>query len=159
MTAQPHASRRLFLAAGSAATVFGALTQAAAEQTPASAVFGMRARAAYVPKPGVDPIFAAIERHKAAEARYCDACWLTDEVAAENEGRVVTAVDHAEFAAAQLNSDGALDVFLATAPKTWAGVRAFLRHCIDEESIERFLDDALETLLKSPILADLEARS
>lgn len=106
-----------------------------------------------------DPIFAAIERHKAAEARYCAACGLTDEAAAQNEDRVVTAEDHAEFTAAAVNSDDALDAFLSTTPMTVAGVRAFLRHCIDEESLEQDLGEALETLLRSPVLADLEALS
>jgi hypothetical protein len=142
MTAQSQTSRRLFLAAGSAATVFGALTQAVAQT-----------------RVETDPIFAAIERHKAAEVRYCAACNLTDEVAAQNEDRVVTAEDHAEFTAAQLNSDDALDAFLSTPPMTVAGVRAFLRHCVDEESIEHFVDEALETLLRSPVLTDVAARS
>lgn len=142
MTAQSHTSRRLFLAAGSASAVFGALTQAVA-QSPKDA----------------DPIFAAIERHKAAEARYCAACAITDEVAAQNEDRVVTAEDHAEFTAAQINSDDALHAFLSAPPMTVAGVRAFLRHCIDEEPIEQFVGEALETLLCSPILADCEVRT
>ncbi len=142
MSAQSQTSRRLFLAAGSAATVFGALAQAVAKG-PMNA----------------DPIFAAIERHEAAEVRYCAACSLTDEAAAEHEARVVTAADHGEFAAAQLNSDDALDAFLSAPPMTVAGVRAFLRHCINEESLEQFLDEALETLLRSPALTDLEARS
>lgn len=141
MTAQPNASRRLVLA-GSAAAVFGALTRAVA-QAPKDA----------------DPIFAAIERHKAAEARYCAACGLTDEAAAQNEDRVVTAEDHAEFTAASLDSDDAADAFLSTPPMTVAGVRAFLRHCIDEESLYQDLGEALETLLRSPVLADLEALS
>jgi hypothetical protein len=158
MTAQSQANRRLFLAAGSASAVFGALAKAAAGPSPANPVFGLRAQAAYTPTAGDDPIFAAIERHETAEVRYCAACNLTDEVAARNEQRVITAEDHAEFDAAQRNSDEALDVFLATAPTTRAGVRAFLRHCIDQDSVEEFLAEALETLLDSPVLADLEAR-
>jgi hypothetical protein len=142
MTAQSQTSRRLFLAAGSASAVFGALAQATAA-APADA----------------DPIFAAIERHEAAEVRYCAACNLTDDVAARIEQRVITDEDHAEFDAASRNSDEALDAFLETAPTTVAGVRAFLRHCIDQDSVEEFLANALETLLDSPVLADLEAQS
>lgn len=142
MAAQSQTSRRLFLAAGSASAVFGALSQAVAR----------------APMDG-DPVFAAIDRHKAAEARYCAACNLTDKVAAQDEGRVVTAEDHAEFTAAQINSDDALDAFLSAPPMTVVGVRAFLRHCIDEESIEQFVGEALETLLRSPILADCEVRA
>lgn len=106
-----------------------------------------------------DPIFAAIERHKAAEARYCAACGLTDEAAAQNEDRVITTADLDEFDEADHVCDEAMSEFLMTPPTTVAGVRAFLRHCIDEESIEYFLGEALETLLRSPALADLEARS
>ncbi len=134
MTSQSHASRRLFLAAGSASAVFGALAQAAAAST------------------ADDPIFAAAERHKAAEARYSAACGLTDEAAARREGRAITPADHAEFEAAQRESDEALDAFLATTPATIAGVRVYLRHCIDEESIDQFVGAALETLLRSPVL-------
>lgn len=143
MAAQSQTSRRLFLAAGSASAVFGALSQAVARRAPMDG----------------DPVFAAIDRHLAAEARYCAACNLTDEVAAQDEGRVVTAEDRAEFTAAQINSDDALDAFLSAPPMTVAGVRAFLRHCIDEESIEQFVGEALETLLRSPILADCEVRA
>ncbi|MBM3561655.1 MAG: hypothetical protein FJX48_00590 [Alphaproteobacteria bacterium] len=96
-----------------------------------------------------DPIFAAIERHATAEIRYCAACKLTDEVDAREEQRVITMEDHAEFAAAQQNSNEALDAFLATAPTSIAGTRAFLRHCIDQDSIEEFLSEALETLADS----------
>jgi len=142
MTAQSQTSRRLFLAAGSASAVFGSLAHATAA-APADA----------------DPIFAAIERHETAEVRYCAACNLTDEVAARIEQRAITDEDHAEFDAASRNSDEALDAFLETAPTTVAGVRAFLRHCIDQDSVEEFLTEALETLLDSPVLADLEARS
>ncbi len=124
----------------------------------AAPVAGLPAIASEIPA-DADPIYAAIERHKAAEARYCAACGLTDEVAAQDEDRVVTAEDHAEFTAAQINSDDALDAFLSTTPMTVAGVRAFLRHCIDEESLEQDLGEALETLLRSPVLANLEARS
>lgn len=109
--------------------------------------------------PDVDPIFAVIDCHEAAEVNYCAACKLTDEVAARNERRVITAEDHAEFDAAARDSDGALDAFLETAPTTVAGVRAFLRHCIDQDLVEEFLAEALETLLRSPALADGEVRS
>jgi len=142
MYAQPQTSRRLFLAAGSASAVFGALAQAAAASATAD-----------------DPIFAAIERHKAAEVRFNAACGLTDEMAARNERRIITTADHAEFEAAERGCDEAVDAFLTTVPTTIAGVGACLRHCVDEESIGQFIDEALETLLRSPVLSDLEARS
>jgi len=123
----------------------------------ATPVAGLPALAGVFSDP--DPIFAVIDRHEAAEVRYCAACKLTDEIAARRERRVVMAEDHDEFDAAERNSSEALDAFLATAPTTIAGVRAFLRHCIDEESIEEFLAEALETLLDSPILGDCGAQS
>jgi hypothetical protein len=136
MTAQSQTSRRLFLAAGSASAVFGALAQAAAA-APADA----------------DPIFAAIERHEAAEVRYCAACNLTDDVAARQDGRAVTEADAAEFDEAVHAYDEALSVFLMTPPTTVAGLRAFLRHCLDDDSIKRWsLCDAVETALGSTIL-------
>ncbi len=141
MSTKSQTSRRLFLAAGSASAVFGALAQAVASTS------------------GDDPTFAAIERHKAAEARYCAACGLTDEAAARNERRVITAVDLNEFDEAERVCDEAMSDFLMTPPTTVAGVRSFLRHCIDEESLEQDLGEALETLLRSPALADFEALS
>lgn len=101
-----------------------------------------------------DPIFAVIERAKAADARFAAACALTDDVAAEAEGRIITPLDRAEFAAADHDSDEAHDAFLATAPTTAAGVRAFLRHCIDDEWTQDFIGTALETLLCSPVLTN-----
>jgi hypothetical protein len=143
MSDQAQTSRRLFLAAGSASAVFGALAQATAA-APADA----------------DPIFAAIERHKAAEARYDAACGLTDEVAARCEGRAITPADHREFDAASESADDALRGFIETTPATLAGVRGFLRHCIDEESLKDYsIYEALETLLHSPVLADCGGRS
>ncbi|MFO1126346.1 MAG: hypothetical protein U1E25_14450 [Methylocystis sp.] len=142
MSTERQTSRRLFLAAGSASAVFGALAKAAAGSMPAD-----------------DPIFEAIDRHKAAEARYSAACALTDEVAAERQCRVVTAADVAEFDGADRACDEALSEFLMTAPTTIAGARTFLRHCIDEAYVEEFLTQALETLLRCSVLADREALS
>ena len=71
-TAKP--SRRLFLAAGPAAAVFGALALSAA-------------------LPSVDPIFAAIERHKAAWDAFGEAGPAADKNPAKQQGRVVTQSD------------------------------------------------------------------
>ncbi|MBM3654589.1 MAG: hypothetical protein FJX06_17505 [Alphaproteobacteria bacterium] len=135
MSAQSNASRRLFLAAGSAATVFGALAQAAAASAPAD-----------------DPIFAAIERHQAAESRFGAACAMTDDVAAREERRVITGEDRAEFDAAERETNAAWDAFIVTSPTTISGVRAFLQHCIDQDSAGPTAE-ALEVLIASPILS------
>ncbi|MBM3553812.1 MAG: hypothetical protein FJX45_19250 [Alphaproteobacteria bacterium] len=135
MTAQSNASRRLFLAAGSASAVFGALAQAAATSSP-----------------GDDPIFAVIARHKAAEARFSAACGLTDDVAAREERRAITKQDRAEFDAAERELDAAWDSFVVTSPTSIAGLRAFLQHCVDQDSAGPTAE-ALEVLLTSPVLA------
>lgn len=129
-------SRRVFLAAGSAVAVFGALGAAVADEASSA-----------------DPIFAAIERHRTAEARYCAACGLTDEVAADRQGRTIAAADHAEFDAADSAEREARDALLATAPQTPSGARAAIRYCIDVDGLEQYLSAFLETLLKSPLLA------
>ncbi|MBM3642674.1 MAG: hypothetical protein FJX15_15540, partial [Alphaproteobacteria bacterium] len=101
-----------------------------------------------------DPIFAVIERAKAADARHAAACALTDAVAAQKEGRIITPLDRAEFDAAEQDHDDAHDAFLTTPPTTVAGVRAYLRHCIDDEWTQDFIGKALQTLLYSPVLTN-----
>ncbi len=135
MSTENETSRRLFLAAGSASAVFGALAQAAAASAPAD-----------------DPIFAAIERHEAAEARFSAACGLTDDVAARMERRIISSQDRAAFAAAERETDEAWDNFIVTSPTTIAGLRAFIQHCVNEDSAG-VLAEPLEVLLTSPILA------
>ncbi|MFO1126394.1 MAG: hypothetical protein U1E25_14695 [Methylocystis sp.] len=134
MSTESQTSRRLFLAAGSASAVFGALAQAAAASSS-----------------GDDPIFAAIARHKAAEARFNAACGLTDDVAARKERRTITSEDHAEFVAAERETDDAWHNFIVTSPTTIAGVRAFIQHCVDQDSAG-VLAEPLEVLLASPLL-------
>ncbi|MBM3562728.1 MAG: hypothetical protein FJX48_06125, partial [Alphaproteobacteria bacterium] len=95
-----------------------------------------------------------IERAKAADARHAAACALTDAVAAQKEGRIITPLDRAEFDAAEQDHDDAHDAFLTTPPTTVAGVRAYLRHCIDDEWTQDFIGKALQTLLYSPVLTN-----
>jgi hypothetical protein len=130
-------SRRRFLAAGSAVTVFASLRGAIAQAE-------VRGR---------DPIFAAIERHKETEIRFCAACKLTDEVAAEEEGRVVTSADEAEYEAASAASESALAALLATPPATKAGFHAAFEYIIGlgwDECLSPFA----ETLRKSNFFAN-----
>ena len=74
MSESAKPSRRLFLAAGPASAVFAALGAAAAI-------------------PALDPVFAAIERHKAAWDAYGLICYRTDGVLAKRQGREVTQAD------------------------------------------------------------------
>ena len=57
---------------------------------------------------GDDPIFAAIERHKAAWSAFLPTCDLTDEVLAKQQGRDVTEADEAIHEAASYAETEAL---------------------------------------------------
>ena len=138
-TALPISSRRLFLAAGTAAAVFTTVKIAAAAITSTDD----------------DPIFAAIERHKQLFRIFCDLSNRTDEVAAEEEGREVTEADEAALDAASEAEMGAADELVATPPVTVAGMRAAIEHLVrydagcEPVALGRFL----ATLLESPVLA------
>lgn len=103
----------------------------------------------------VDPIFAAIERHRAAFALYADLCARTDEAAAEQEGREITQVEREAFATAGVDETESRDALIATAPTTIAGLRTAIDHLVKFDS--GCLPDTsgyfLATLLKSPLLA------
>lgn len=144
MPTQSQTSRRLFLAAGSAATVFSALSQAAAMAVTDD-----------------DPIFAALERHNAAERAFIRTCDLTDEVRAEEEGRIVTVADEAAKDSAREVEEAALQALIDTAPTSKAGARAaieWLAH-YDRGCELRHVGQFAMTLLRSPVLADLEVQS
>jgi hypothetical protein len=144
MTAQSQTSRRLLLAAGSASAVFGALAQAGAA-APADP----------------DPIFAAIERHKAAERAFLVTCDRTDEVRASQEGREVTEDDEAAWDSARDVEEAALQALIETAPTSTAGARAAIEWLAyyDRGYAFRHVGRFAVTLLTSPVLADVEARS
>jgi len=77
---------------------------------------------------------------------------LTDEVAAEEEGRVVTPANEAEHEAASAASESALEALLATPPTTKAGFHAAFAYIIGlgwDECLPPFA----ETLRKSQIFA------
>lgn len=158
MTAQSQASRRLFLAAGSASAVFGALAKAAAGPSPARPVFGLRAQAAYIPTPGDDPIFGAIKRH-------ADAWWALyrheDVVEKAMFGHPMTEAERTLADAVDAEEREALEDFLGTTPQTAAGIRAALEHIqwFDETGLPDNLAAFLDALLRSPALGDLGAQS
>jgi hypothetical protein len=65
----------------------------------------------------VDPIFAAIERHREAWRAFSAACDLTDSVLAEEQGREVTKADKAAYEAYNAEQE-ALAALFATPPIT-----------------------------------------
>jgi len=108
----------------------------------------------------VDPIFAAIDRHKTAWRAFSDACGLTDEVLAEEEGREVTEADEAAHEAAEEAERDAFYEAIGMAPVTAAGMRALLEYAIELEDGggEVLWGDLGATLLKSPLLAGDSAK-
>jgi hypothetical protein len=109
--------------------------------------------------PGADPIFAAIEAHKTAFARFGDVCELTDKVLAKKEERIITDEDESRYAEANDAERAALDELLSTIPQTTAGARAALEWLVEYDA--GCVPDAsgrfVETLLRSPVF--VEARS
>lgn len=103
----------------------------------------------------VDPVFALIERHRKTHEVFGDACHLTDEVAAELEGRVVTDADQDFYNLAGEADEDAFEALLDCVPQTTAGVSAeleYLRLLLREyEHVEL----ALANIAKSPALANV----
>ncbi|MFO1125122.1 MAG: hypothetical protein U1E25_07460 [Methylocystis sp.] len=108
-----------------------------------------------------DPIFAAIERHKAAWLAFLPTCDLTDIVLAKQQGRDITEFDEAAFDAANDAETEALEALIETEPTTKAGARAAIKWLLEynrgcePRDIGRFA----MTILRSPALADREALS
>lgn len=104
-----------------------------------------------------DPIFAAIEDHKAAWEAYEGEVWRGDTVAARAIGLTLTDADAAILRAADKNEEAAAHAFIATVPTTPAGARAMIEHFIrhrDEFESAYLWPDLLESLLASPVLTD-----
>jgi len=128
-------------------------------QLTAAAALTVPLAAAAMPYTGEsDPIFPAIDRHRRLEVAFGDTCRLTDEVAAREEGRTITAADHEIFERAEDAADEALEVLIATTPTTVAGVRAMLTYVFDHRRFG-WLDEEREeacitSVLRSPVLAE-----
>jgi hypothetical protein len=135
MSKQP--SRRLFLAAGSAAAVCASLKSAAALDL-------------------ADPIFAAIERHNESWRVFGATCRGIDSVVARNEGREVTEADEATWSAANETEEEAFGALITLPPVTIAGMRAAMRYFIEFETdcIPGSTDKFLTALLASPVLKE-----
>jgi hypothetical protein len=104
-----------------------------------------------------DPIFPAIAEHRRLEAAFGDTCSLTDEVAAQESGRTITAAHHEIHGRAEEAADEALEVLLATTPTTVAGIRAMLIYLFDRRKfgwLDKDCDRAcIAAVLRSPVLA------
>jgi hypothetical protein len=137
-TGLPIPTRRLFLAAGSAAAVFATVKRAAGSTDSA------------------DPIFAAIERHKEAWRAFDTACSRTDNVVAEEEGREVTEADEAAWSASNAFEEEVFEALVTLPPETVAGMRAVIEYFVDFELdiIQGGPAKFLSALLQSPLLAE-----
>lgn len=138
MAAPAHStttSRRLFLAAGSAATVFAAVgAAAAAEALPADA----DAR-----------LFELVAEGKRWWKEICDICDLPEDDDPEYEKRLARA--HSQYSAA-------FNEAISTVPQTVAGMRALLVWVKDDCCEDISLPDEnvaalVESVLASPVLA------
>lgn len=101
-----------------------------------------------------DPIFAAIERHKAAWRGFMLTCDLADEVRAQQEGREVTEADTAAYEAASCNAAAAFEALIGTVPTSTAGARAAVAYLVeyDHGCVPQNSGRYLATLLRSPVL-------
>jgi hypothetical protein len=102
-----------------------------------------------------DPIFVAIERHKAAYDARQATSFALDDLMNNPEAREVSDADWDAHDPARVSEDAAFDELLTRAPTTAAGMRAALAHFISfddgrfSEKMRRFL----ATLVKSPLFA------
>jgi hypothetical protein len=119
---------------------------------PALAILPAAARAAPT---AVDPIFAAIKRHKIAEAAYVATLNPIDEVQAREQGREITQDNRDAYVAAGQASEDILAELLTTVPLSAAGARAALEYLIGYDDGYHLAAFA-PTLLKSPLLMEGE---
>lgn len=97
-----------------------------------------------------DPIFAALAAHKAAWDELGITSALTDEIAALEEGRHITAADRARDHAAGQAEQDALDTLASTPPTSAAGLiaaLAWLWHTGDLVRIDQFVTTLVESSL------------
>jgi hypothetical protein len=99
---------------------------------------GAAATVAAIPAIAPDPVFALLEAHKAAWARF-----------EEQDGS-----NHEAFTAAAGTVDAALDAITNTPPTTVAGMRAVIEYLVGLDGHEDYLPTLLRSsLLRSPLLA------
>ena len=122
----------------------GAMASAAVLALPATSLLASR----------VDPVFPAIERHKAARAKVDKLVSTIDEVLALLNANTVSGADWIAYDRAVQNRERAFDALLATPPETTKGMRTVIAYILgfDEGYLAEFAQPLLETLLKSPLL-------
>jgi hypothetical protein len=115
---------------------------AAAMSVPACTIAGLASL------PTLDPVFAAIERHKIADAVFKDACNHTHENGASSPE------DMEAWLAADAAAWAARTDLMGKVPITVAGLRAFLLYVreIDWEGDD--MDAAVDIVLASPVLME-----
>lgn len=141
--------------AGARADVFPADRRTFLRQLVAASALALPvAAAAAAHADADDPIFAAIERHRRLEAEFSRVCGITDEVAAAEEGRTITAADEQVYERVSDAADTGLDALVETVPVTVAGVRAMLAYVFGADLLEDEVRDCcIESVLQSPVLA------
>ena len=101
-----------------------------------------------IPSAIPDPIFAAIERHRAAFARLGELD--------KSHGRTAADEDIAVFERANAAEEEALSALLETVPTSIAGIIAALKYLLefnDDDSGEA-IGEFVRTLVQSPLLAE-----
>lgn len=103
-----------------------------------------------------DPIFAVIERHRAAFKEFGAASIANDSVAARMSGRDITQADKDRLEAAQDADLEAAELLASTVPTTMAGLAAAVAWLLeyDEGCIPDTVGQFLETLATSPLLME-----
>jgi hypothetical protein len=104
-------------------------------------------------KRAADPIFEAIGVYFFEHERFNRACSTADDVAAKQEGRVITDADKAEWSEAERADTQALMKLVKTRPTTVKGVRALLDYaaqCSHRQAWDKAaMEQLLESILKS----------
>ncbi|ATQ67709.1 MULTISPECIES: hypothetical protein [Methylosinus] len=99
--------------------------------------------------PAVDPIFAAIERLRAAEARHAAADIACDEAMVKRDARAKAEAEALrDRTLAELRAEEA--AFLSTVPLTLDGVRAGLAYAFEYDADGHELRPFVESILRSP---------
>ena len=102
-----------------------------------------------------DPIFAAIERHKAAFDAREAASFAIDDLINNPEGRELSQADWDAYERARDNEDAAFGQLLTGAPETVDGMRAIIAHLVslDDGRLSEKMRQLLALMLQSRVLA------
>ncbi len=102
-----------------------------------------------------DPVFAAIERHKAAYEACEATSFAIDDLINDPEGREVSEAEWDALERAHKNENTAFDELVTVTPETPAGMRAIIAHLIriDDGRLSDKMRQLLSLLQKSSLLA------